>query len=112
LPTEVESGSPLAANDIELAAPDIGTPDPDHPMGAVVTATDGGFKLTGSNIVTAPPLTVDVSGTVTVPAGHTLELSLVNFARTSNPIDELKTTTCTPTGDGSFATIKVVAPHD
>jgi hypothetical protein len=112
LPTEIESGGALAVNDIELAAPDIGVPDPDHPMGAVVAVTDGSFKLLGSNIVTAPPLTVDVSGKVTVPAGDTLELSLLNFARSSNPVDELKTTSCTPTGDEPFATIKVVAPRD
>jgi hypothetical protein len=112
LPTEVESGGTLTVGDIELAAPDIGAPDADHPMGAVVAATDGGLRLSGSNIVTAPPLTVDVSGRVTAPAGTTLELSLVNLARSSNPVDELKTTTCTPTGDEPFATIAVVAPGD
>jgi hypothetical protein len=111
-PTQIESGGTLTVADIELASPDIGAPDPDHPMGAVVAVTDGTFRLLGSNIVSAPPLTVDVSGTVTAPAGHTLELTLLNFARSSDPIDELKTTTCAPTGDDPFATIDVVAPDD
>ena len=111
LPVEVAAGSHLTIDGIALSSDDLGDPSPALPQAAsvFVTGDDVGPAVVGH--ATAPPVLVDVSSTVTASPGDTLELSLGIFARTDQNTDELKTVSCTPTGDEPFATIRVVAPR-